>query len=332
MSGKINKKQNKKSFDVYFFEVFEEEARLIRKHLKGKIKFGLTNRTIQESGYRNPPSSLISVRTQSIIPAHWQDKLDGVLSRTTGYDNLLNFKNSIHKNVICGYLDEYATRSVAEHAVMIMFSLMRHLPRQLYQMKSFNRDGITGKECKGKNLLVVGVGRIGSEIAGIAKGLGMNVKGVDIVKRYEFISYTEKYEGIRWADVIICAMDLNESNYHYFNYDLLKKAKKGAIFINIARGEHSPLKDMLKLLKERRLGGIGLDVFEDEPVVSTALRNPAQKNFENVRIINELLNYPNVILTPHNAFNTIESLNRKVRLSINEILFFLKDHDFHNKI
>jgi D-lactate dehydrogenase len=318
--------------DVYFYEVFEEEARLIRGLLEGRVQFDLTDKTIQESGHKKPRARLISIRTQSIIPLEWQDKLDGVLSRTTGFDSLKNYVRTTKAPVVCGYLEEYATRAVAEQAILLMMSLMRRLPRQLAQFKSFNRDGLTGYECAGKNLLVVGVGRIGGEIVKIGQGLGMNVRGVDIVRRHDFVIYVEKDKGIAWAEVIICAMNLTDENYHYFNYELLKKAHPGVIFINVARGEHAPLADMLRLVQEGYLGGLGLDVFEDEPNVGAAMRTNQVESSENARIVTKLLKYPNVILTPHNAFNTAEALQRKVQLSIDEIFYFLKHRGFHNRV
>ncbi|MGQ9801682.1 MAG: NAD(P)-dependent oxidoreductase [Candidatus Saccharicenans sp.] len=320
------------AMDVYFYEVFEEEARLLKSLIGDRLEFGLTDRTIQESGHRQPPARLISVRTQSIIPVDWQDRLDGVLSRTTGFDNLKAYRNAISVPVALGYLEEYATRAVAEQAVLMMLSLMRKLPLQLERFRRFERDGLTGKECQNRHLLVVGVGRIGSEIVRIGQGLGMQVRGVDIVRRHSFVEYVEPDEGLAWAEVIICAMNLTEDNYHYFFYEVLKKAAAGVIFINIARGEHAPLADLLRLLKEGHLGGLGLDVFEDEAEVGTAMRTGRPEQSEKAAIVARLLKYPNVILTPHNAFNTAEALERKARFSVEEIFYFLEHRTFHNSV
>jgi len=318
--------------DVFFYEAFEEEARLLREFLKGRADFGLTDRTIQESGHDAPPARLISVRTQSVIPPAWQDRLDGVLSRTTGFDNLKDYVAAIKAPVVCGYLEEYATRAVAEHAVLLMMSLMRRLPKQLVRFRSFNRDGLTGVECEGKNLLVVGVGRIGGEVVRIGSGLGMKVKGVDIVRRHEHVEYVERDEGLAWADAVVCAMNLTQENRGYFSYGLLKKARPGLMFINIARGEHAPLGDILRLIEEGHLGGAGLDVFEDEPVVAAALRSGRPEASDKARAVAALLRHENVILTPHNAFNTAEALRRKVRFSVDEVLYFLERRDFHNRV
>lgn len=318
--------------DVYFYEAFEEEAGSLRSFLGNRISFDMTDKTIQEIGHSVPPARLISIRTQSIIPTSWVSSLDGVLSRSTGYDHLKKYLDSISASLPCGYLEEYATRAVAEHAILLTMSLLRKVGPQITQFKHFNRDGLTGGECPGKKLLVVGVGRIGSEIVRIGSALGMDVRGVDIVHKHADVHYVEKEEGIGWADIIICSMNLTKENRGYFSYDLLKKAKRGVLFINIARGEHAPIQDFVRLIKEQHVGGMGLDVFEDEPNVAVALRSKHANTFPAAQSIKELMQYPNVLFTPHNAFNTREAVERKSQFSVDEISYFLKHKDFRHRV
>jgi D-lactate dehydrogenase len=318
--------------DVYFYEAFEEEAEALKSLLGNQVSYALTDKTVQETGHAVPPARLISIRTQSIIPIEWANTLDGILSRSTGYDHLKKYVEHIDVQLPCGYLEEYATRAVAEHAIILMMNGMRKLRQQIIQFQNFDRDGLTGGECDGKNLLVVGVGRIGHEIVKIGTALGMNVRGVDIVQRHGDVHYCSKEEGIAWADGIICAMNLTNENRGYFSYSLLKHAKQGVLFINIARGEHAPLADLLRLVQEHHLGAIGLDVFEDEPALAVALRSEDKNNLKETQIITELLQYPNIILTPHNAFNTVEAVRRKSQFSVDEILYFLKNKNFRCRV
>ncbi len=315
--------------DVFFYEVFEEEAELLKSYLGEELSYDLTDKTIQETEHFNPPARLISIRTQSIVPIDWANKIDGILSRSTGYDHLKKYLEKIQVQLPCGFLEEYATRAVAEHAILLMMTLMRRMPQQIIQFSHFDRSGLTGEECAGKNLLVVGVGRIGSEIVKIGNALGMNVRGVDIIQRNNELRFCEKEEGIAWADIIVCAMNLTNENRGYFSYRILKQAKQSILFINIARGEHAPLSDLLKLMQENHLGGLGLDVFEDEPNVAAAFRNTHKNNSIEAQTLAALLKYPNVLCTPHNAFNTIEALHRKSQFSVNEVLYFLKYKKFH---
>ncbi len=318
--------------DVFFYEAFEEEVQALKRQLCNSITCDYTHLTIQESGHASPPARIISIRTQSVVPEIWANHIDGILSRSTGYDHLLTYLSNTQKPLPCGYLEEYATRAVAEQAIMLTMALLRKLPGQMLQFHSFGRDGLTGGECEGKNLLLVGVGRIGSQIATLAGGIGMNIKGVDIVTQHPHINYIGKTEGVRWADVVICAMNLTKENVGYFSYDLLRQGKKGIIFINIARGEHSPVADLQKLLREGHLGAVGLDVFENEPAVAVSLRNSAAPQSLEAAIICEMMNYPNVIFTPHNAFNTVEAVERKARFTVEQIMYFLEHKSFKLKL
>jgi D-lactate dehydrogenase len=320
--------QGSKSLDVFFYEAFEEEAAELTSLLGKTCSFDCSTKTIQELGHAQPPAPLISIRTQSKVPPEWSDSIGGVLSRSTGYDHLIAYGAIIKKPLPLGYLDEYATRAVAEQAILLAFALLRKLPAQTRNFSTFERDGLTGTECRGKNFLVVGVGRIGSEICAIAKSLGFIVKGVDIVRNKPGVDYISKDEGVRWADVIACSMNLTQENRHYFDYSLLKNAKTGSLFVNIARGELSPVRDLTTLLGEKRLGGVGLDVYEDESVLGVALRNPQASTSPVVKEIRSLAEFPNVILTPHNAFNTMEAVKRKAQMSVEQIRHFLKHKDF----
>ena len=113
--------------DLYLFEVFAEEAEELRRCLGENISYEMTPAAIQESGLADPPARLISIRTQSIIPAAWADKLDGILSRSTGYDHLLRFRRETGTTLPCGYLREYASRAVAEHAIVLLLMLLKKI-------------------------------------------------------------------------------------------------------------------------------------------------------------------------------------------------------------
>jgi D-lactate dehydrogenase len=77
---------------------------------------------------------------------------------------------------------------------------------------------------------------------------------------------------------------------------------------------------------------VGLDVFEDEGNLALALRSERASETDFVGVVREMLKYPNVIMTPHNAFNTLEAIKRKTQMTIDQILYFLKHGDFEWKL
>ncbi len=315
-------------FDVYFYEAFREEEEMLRQHLPAGINAGFSWKTIQEQGDREPPARLVSIRTQSRLPESWGDRLAGILTRSTGYDHLKKFLLDTGSEVRCGFLPLYCNRAVAEQAMLLWMALMRKLPLQMRQFADFNRDGLTGNECGKKTLVVVGVGNIGSEVVKIGMGLGMRVFGVDIVRKFPFVDYADIGEALPQADVVVCAMNLTPDNRDYFDYRRFMETKRSLIFVNVARGEMSPAGDLLRLLQDNRLAGVALDVFNDESTLGVALRSGAAPEHPEIQATLRLAKLPNVILTPHNAFNTRESVLRKARQSMEQVQNFMEKGEF----
>ena len=148
----------------------------------------------------------------------------------------------------------------------------------------------------------------------------MDVRGVDILQKHPLVTYCSIADGLMWADVIVCAMNLTTQNAGYFKYDVLKRAQRGVVFVNVARGELSPTNDLVKLLDEGHIGALALDVYEKESALAVALRS-GKSGFP-------LLGRANVILTPHNAFNTAEAVGRKAAQTVQQIEHFLQNGEF----
>jgi D-lactate dehydrogenase len=225
---------------------------------------------------------------------------------------------------------------------MLWMALLRKLPLQRAQFGAFHRDGLTGREALAKTLVVVGVGNIGSEIVQIGRGLGMNVIGVDIDPKHDDVTYAPIETALPAADIIACAMNLTADNAGYFNTALFQTCKPGAIFVNVARGELSPTADLLTALESGRLTGVGLDVYEEESALAVALRDKkcevrsakCDNSMQSpaVRAALELARRNDAILTPHNAFNTTEALERKARQTAESVVAFLKNNAFPHPV
>lgn len=318
--------------DAFFYEAFDEEADALRRHLPHGIVAGFTPETIHESSHRIPPAGIISIRTQSVIPPQWAGAIKAILSRSTGYDHVLSYRAATGVHTPAGYLPQYCSRAVAEQALLLWLGLLRKLPAQTAHLCRFDRDGLTGSECMGKTLLVVGVGAIGSEVCRIGSALGMEVFGADIVRRHASIRYSAIETILPDADVIVCAMNLTAQNRGYFSHDLLRKAKPGVVFVNIARGELADTAGLLRLLNEGHLGGVGLDVYENEGMLAASLRSGTGSLDPSMQTVLELSRHDRAILTPHNAFNTAESVERKALQSVRQVETFVRCGEFIWKV
>lgn len=330
-------------YDAVFYEAFEEEEKELRKVLPESRKYLFTWKTIQESGHESPLSHIISTRTQSVFPVEWADNLKAIITRSTGYDHVSEYLSKTNAKIKAAYLPDYAARAVAEQAMMMWTALLRNLALQKEALETFNRDGLTGREVSGKTIAALGVGRIGSQIVDIAKGLRMKILGVDIKPNLSLveshgIEYVSLTEALGAADIAVCALPLTEITRGMLNYDILSSIKKGAVFVNIARGEISPSKDLLALLEEKTLSGIGLDVYDCEKDMAFVLRDKGAlsdlppRRRTSVESAMKLMSDPRALLTPHNAFNTLESVERKSAGTAENLVSFFKSGKFASPI
>lgn len=315
-------------YDAYFYEAFEEEEVYLKKYLPSGLNAGFTWKTIQESADKKCPAEIISTRTQSLLPVDWKDDMRAIISRSTGYDHLLEYRQTIAKDIKLGYLPLYCNRAVAEQAMLLWSALMRKLAQQSRQFKKFDRDGLTGWELQDKTVVVYGVGNIGYQVVRIARGLDMNVYGVDIVERHKDVQYISPQKGAESADVIVCAMNLTAENHNYFNREFFKKAKKNPVFVNISRGEISPSSEIISVLQNKTIAAAALDVFDHEKKLSVGLRGGLINDDKQVHAIKKMMTMDNVILTPHNAFNTFEAVERKCSQTMEQLSYFLE----HNQL
>ena len=316
-------------FDVYFYEAFEEERAAIMRYCPASVRAGYTHKTIQEENLEERPAGIISIRTQSVIPPAWAKSMNAILSRSAGYDHLTAYRLRTGTAAQLGYLPRYCARAVAEQALMLWMSLLRKLPRQVRQFDSFHRDGITGLECQGRTLVVVGVGNIGRHIVDLGRAMDMRVIAVDPVRKHADLEYMEFAEALPQADVLVCAMNLTAANKGYFSYERMKAAAPGALFINIARGEFASPSVLKQLLDEQILGGIALDVYPGESDLAVRLRGGQGFNDNpDIQAIAALRGDDRVILTPHNAFNTEEAVERKASQSIEQVQHLLQHGRF----
>ncbi|MFP4473632.1 MAG: NAD(P)-dependent oxidoreductase [Candidatus Omnitrophota bacterium] len=318
---------------VVFFEVFEEEERWIRRFLSESIPAQFYRESIQEAGRETAPCDIISIRTQSRIPKEWLKEVRAIISRSTGYDHLYALKDAAEKTGMdFAYLPRYCARAVAEHAVTVMLALWRKIPLQMRHMTTFCRQGLTGEQWRDKNVVVVGVGNIGREAVNIARGMGMNVKGVDPVQRCHDLCYVSLDQGLKWADAVICACPLTAETRGMFNGERLRKMQRRPVFINVARGEIAVLDDVRLALEKGWISGAGLDVYENEDVLAAELRR--RHNSAAARTLFDLMQDHNVILTPHNAFNTAQAVVEKSRQTGEIINFYEENNCFpdENKV
>lgn len=233
---------------------------------------------------------------EDVIKAGAEGKLKVIGRAGIGVDNI-DIQLCANHNIKVVNAPTGATQSVAELAIAFMLSLSRNISKADFSMKKgeWAKKKLIGSEIFGKTLGLIGCGNIGKITAKYAMSFNMSVIGYD-----PFISKEDMYkDGIRKvekledlmskSDYISLHLPHFESTHHIVNIEMLSKMKKNAYLINCSRGGTVDEKALFKILKEGKIAGAGIDVFENEPPID-----------------NPLLNLDNVILTPHIGANTKE--------------------------
>ena len=258
-----------------------------------------------------------------------------ITTRSTGYDHIdVNYCKE--KGIVVCNVPEYGTRTVAEWTIGLMLNLMRKIYYAIDQIKeteSFDLSNLRGEELYGKTLGVIGTGKIGKEVIKLAKVFGMNIIAYDAYPDEKFaqeqnIQYVSLEELLKNSDVITIHVNLNPSTYHLINKDNINLIKRGAYLINTARGGIIETEALVYALKEGILKGAALDVLEEETEIKEELEILAKTDLktEEIKTLWQnhlLMKMPNVLITPHNAFNSKEAIERILATTIENIKAFI---------
>ncbi|MFA5291143.1 MAG: hydroxyacid dehydrogenase [Candidatus Paceibacterota bacterium] len=282
-------------------------------------------------------AEIISVFVNSVINdkvlAHFPN-LKLICTRSTGYDHI-DIEACRAKGVAVATVPSYGEETVAEYAFALMLTLSRKIFESYDRIKetgSFDLTGMRGFDLNGKTLGVIGTGKIGKNVIEIAKGFNMKVVAYDkfpdeAYKQKMGYEYLTMDEVLAQADIITLHVPFLPENEHMINAESIAKMKKGVYLINTARGALVDTDALLKALQSGHLAGAGLDVLEEEGVAKDELNfltNSSQSshNLKTVLENHVLVDMPNVVVTPHNAFNTWEALKRILNTTLENIKAF----------
>ena len=232
--------------------------------------------------------------------------------RCAGFNNV-DIKH-MDKSIKVVRVPAYSPYAVAEHATALLLDLDRKIYKAYQRTKKYNftLNGLLGFDIHGKTVGVVGTGKIGKCFINIMKGFGANVIAYDIYKDeafakekdFKYVSLDELYEK---SDIISLHCPLTEDNMKMINKNSIEKMKQGVVIINTSRGKLIDTSDLISELEKGKIGGLGLDVYEDE---EEFFLNDMSNSYIRDKDLSTLLSMPNVVITSHQAFFTKEALNK----------------------
>jgi len=218
----------------------------------------------------------------------------------------------------------YSPYAVAEHAVALLLALNRKIPRASSRVRdlNFSLTGLVGFDLHGKTAGIFGTGKIGRATAQILRGFGMRVLAYDPFPSVEWakahgVEYTDARTLARECEVISLHTPLTPETHHIVRRETLELMKPGAILVNVSRGALIDTTALIEALKSGRLGGVALDVYEEEEgVFFEDLSGQILHDDELAR----LLTFPNVLITAHQAFLTQEALGEIARVTVENLV------------
>ena len=232
--------------------------------------------------------------------------------RCAGFNNI-DMKNMVDK-LTAVRVPEYSPYAVAEHTVALLLSIDRKIYKAYQRTKKYNfsLNGLLGFDIHGKTIGVIGTGKIGKCFINIMKGFGANVIAYDVYKDenaanelgFKYVSLDEIYEN---SDIISLHCPLTDENFKMINENTIDKMKQGVIIINTSRGKLIDTNSLINKLSQNKIGGVGLDVYEDE---EEFFLNDMSNSYLRDKDLSVLLSMPNVVITSHQAFFTKEALNK----------------------
>ncbi|MDP0298709.1 2-hydroxyacid dehydrogenase [Glaesserella parasuis] len=254
--------------------------------------------------------------------------------RCAGFNNVdLQAAKELGIQVVC--VPAYSPEAVAEHTVGLMITLNRRIHRAYQRTReaNFSLEGLIGFNMYKRTVGVIGTGKIGIATTRILKGFGMNILAFDPFKNpiveeigAKYVTLDELYAK---SDVITLHCPATPENYHLLNKEAFDKMKDGVMIINTSRGSLIDTPEAIEALKRRKIGALGMDVYENE-------RDLFFEDKSNEVILDDvfrrLSSCHNVLLTGHQAFLTEEALMNISDVTLYNICCLQKGGHCENQI
>jgi D-lactate dehydrogenase len=263
-------------------------------------------------------------------------RLQLIATRSTGFDHIdLDYCRS--RGITVCNVPGYGDHTVAEHVFALLLAIARNLVDAAERTRRghFHQSGLRGFELYGKTLGVIGTGRIGRAVIAIARGFAMQVVAFDVrpdeeAARALGLRYAALDEVLRAADVVTLHVPATLESRHMLSDREFALMKDGAVLINTARGHVVDVAALIRALSTGKLRAAGIDVLPEEPLIqeeAEIFRSDAPEEDHDLRALvanHVLLRFSNVIVTPHNAYNTDSALRRIIDTTLDNIEAFAR--------
>ncbi|MEP7143987.1 MAG: 2-hydroxyacid dehydrogenase [Ferruginibacter sp.] len=254
--------------------------------------------------------------------------------RSAGYDNV-DIAAAAKRDIKVLRVPAYSPQAIAEHAVALILTLDRKTYKAYNRVRenNFSLNNLMGFNLSGKTVGVIGTGKIGRAFCNIMLGFGCKVIAYDIKESAALIEKGIEYKTfdnlLQASDIISIHCPLTEKTHHLFNSIAFAKMKMGAMVINTSRGAVIKTSDAVEALKKQQVGYLGIDVYEGEE--NLFFKDLSQSIIQD-DLIERLMSFNNVIITPHQAFFTREAVEQIAITTIKNLTDFEKGIPLENEV
>lgn len=323
---------------ISIFETDEEQEKYFNARLSGnEIKyFKDTLEPEREIDSELFDAEVLSIFAFSQVTKEILEKFQNlkfITTRSTGFDHI-DLEYCREKGIKVSNVPAYGVHSVAEHTFALILALSQKIVPSIERTRrgDFTLDGLRGFELFGKTLGVVGTGNIGKVVAQIGIGFGMKVIAYNRHEDEELknagVEFMDLDSLLSKSDIVTLHLPYNKDTHHVINSENISKFKKGAILVNNARGGLVETQAIFNGLTQELISAAGLDVLEEECGVREEGELLSAKFLEKCDLKTQLLDHmlldrDDVLITPHNAFNSAEAVEQIMETTVENIKSFL---------
>ena len=254
--------------------------------------------------------------------------------RCAGFNNV-SLKD-IHNRFKVVRVPAYSPHAIAEYTVGLILAVNRKINKAYVRTRegNFSINGLMGVDLYGKTAGIIGTGKIGQILIKILKGFDMKVIAYDLFPNqkvaeelgFEYVSLDELYAN---SDIISLNCPLTKDTQYMINRRSMLKMKDGVILVNTGRGQLIDSADLVEALKDKKVGAVALDVYEEEE--DYFFEDKSTQVIED-DILGRLLSFYNVLITSHQAYFTKEAVEAITVTTLNNIKDFIEGKPLVNAV
>jgi D-lactate dehydrogenase len=320
-----------KSYDQEYFEKYAQDNEYNFSFFETPLNKDTANLTIGFDIVCVFVNDNVDLSTIEILS---KNEVKLIALRCAGFNNI-DIEAAKANNIKVVRVPAYSPEAVAEHAVALILTLNRKTHKAYNRVRegNFSLKNLIGFNIHGKTIGVIGTGQIGQTFCRVIKGFGCKIIAFDIFKSQELIDSGVTYLPLdavfKQSDILSLHCPLNPDTKHIINDQSIALMKKGVMIINTSRGALINTVDVIKGLSNRKIGYLGIDVYEQEEKLF--FEDLSERIIQDDLIL-RLNSFPNVLITSHQAFFTKEAMDEITCTTLENINAFEKNLPLENEV